>query len=239
MTDVVLYDYWRSSASYRVRIALNFKGIPYDAVSIDLLKGQHKSAEHLAKQPQGIVPAIDIDGQTLTQSLAIIEYLEETRPERPLMPKEAGARARVRAISGAIAMEIHPICNLSIVKYVESLIGGGDDTKIQWMQRFIRKGLLDVETYLGDGKSGLFCHGDQITMADCCLIPQLYNAARWGAKYDDLEKICAIEQACKEIPAFDKAHPDNNQPGLAFISRSDLDTGNILSVHTQYTYPFG
>ena len=213
MTDVILYDYWRSSASYRVRIALNLKEIEYEAISVDLLSGQHKSAEHLARQPQGIVPAIKIDGQIFSQSLAIIEYLEETRPEPALLPKNAQARARVRAISGAIAMEIHPICNLSIVTYVESLIGGGDATKAEWMQKFIRKGLVDVEAYLGDGKTGLYCHGDQITMADCCLIPQLYNAARWGAKYDDLEHICAIEAECGKLDAFKKAHPDNNQPG--------------------------
>ena len=212
MGKVVLYDYWRSSASYRVRIALNLKGIEYTARSVDLLTSQHKSLEHLKKQPQGIIPAIDIDGITLTQSLAIIEYLDETRPGAFLMPNDAVARARVRAISHAIAMEIHPVCNLAVVKHVESLVGGGDETKIKWMQRFIRSGLFGIEAYLADGQTGQFCHGDGPSMADCCLIPQLYNANRWGAEYSDLKAICAIEQACSELAAFQNAHPDNNQP---------------------------
>jgi maleylacetoacetate isomerase len=212
MSEIILYDYWRSSASYRVRIALNLKSIDHSAQIIDLLSGQHKSPDHLDKQPQGIVPAIDIDGITLTQSLAIIEYLDETRPENPLMPANPVARARVRAISYAIAMEIHPVCNLSVVKHVESLVGGGDETKIKWMQKYIRSGLVDVEAYLADGSTGQFCHGDTPGMADCCLIPQLYNAKRWGADYDDLKLTCTIEQACQELTAFQKAHPDNNLP---------------------------
>ena len=212
MGEVVLYDYWRSSASYRVRIALNLKNIEYTTRAIDLLAGQHKSPDYLIKQPQGIVPAIDIDGITLTQSLAIIEYLDETRPGSPLMPVDAVARARVRAISNAIAMEIHPVCNLSVVKHMESLAGGGDETKIKWMQKYIRSGLLGVEAYLVDVKTGQYCHGDNPTMADCCLIPQLYNANRWGAEYNDLEAICAIEQACNELAAFQSARPENNKP---------------------------
>ena len=212
MDEVVLYDYWRSSASYRVRIALNLKNIEYKSCSIDLLSGKHKSPEHLIKQPQGIVPAIDIDGITLTQSLSIIEYLDETRPGSPLMPVDAVARARVRAISHAIAMEIHPVCNLAVVKHMESLAGGGDETKVKWMQKFIRSGLLGVEAYLDDGQIGQFCHGNVPTMADCCLIPQLYNAKRWGAEYSDLKVISAIEQACNELAAFQNALPENNKP---------------------------
>lgn len=212
MDKVVLHDYWRSSASYRVRIALNLKGITYVPQSVDLLSSQHKTPEHLKKQPQGIVPAIDIDGTTLTQSLAIIEYLDETRPEAPLMPADAIARARVRTISHAIAMEIHPVCNLSVVTHIESLAGGGDETKIGWMQKYIRSGLLGVEAYLADGQAGQFCHQDAPTMADCCLIPQLFNANRWGAEYSDLKTICAIERTCNELPAFQNAHPDANKP---------------------------
>ncbi len=212
MGKVALYDYWRSSASYRVRIALNLKAIEYTTRSIDLLTGQHKSPEHLKKQPQGIVPAIDIDGITLTQSLAIIEYLDETRPGMSLLPDNAIARARVRAISHAIAMEIHPVCNLAVVKHMESLAGGGDETKIKWMQKFIRSGLLGVEAYLADSATGKFCQGDAPTMADCCLIPQLYNAKRWGAEYSDLKAISTIEQTCNEIGAFQNAHPESNKP---------------------------
>ncbi len=212
MADIILYDYWRSSASYRVRIALRLMGLEHKTSSINLLAAEHKTLEYLEKQPQGIVPALDVDGQTITQSLAIIEYLSQTRPEESLLPADALGMARVRAISYAIAMEIHPICNMSVVSHIEEISGGGVEVKAAWMQRFIRKGLVDVETYLSDGNSGKFCHGDMPGMADCCLIPQLFNAARWGANHDDLANICRIEQACNELPAFQKAHPDNNKP---------------------------
>ncbi len=212
MADIILYDYWRSSASYRVRIALNLMGLVYKASFINLLTGQHKTLEYLKKQPQGIVPAIDVDGQTITQSLAIIEYFSQTRPDKSLLPNDALGIARVRSISYAIAIEIHPICNLSVVDHIEEITGGGIEVKTAWMQCFIRKGLVDVETYLSDGMSGKFCHSDTPGMADCCLIPQLYNAARWGANYDDLANICRIEQACNELPAFQKAHPEANKP---------------------------
>lgn len=212
MDKITLHDYWRSSASYRVRIALNLKGIEYSTNTIDLLTGQQKSPEHLNKHPQGIVPAIDIDGKTLTQSLAIIEYLDETRPQVPLLPQDAAGRARVRALSYAIAMEIHPVCNLSVVKHVESLAGGGDETKIKWMQKFIHSGLAGFEVYLEEKPEGLFCHGESVSMADCCLVPQLYNAKRWGADYSGFENICRIENACSHLPAFIKAHPDSCKP---------------------------
>ena len=164
MEKPVLYDYWRSSASYRVRIALNLLGIAYDAVAIDLLAKAHIAEEHRARNPQGLVPALAIDGQMLTQSLAIIEYLDETRSGAGLLAADPLGRARVRTLSYAIAMEIHPVCNLSVISDVMQRTGGGDAVRSDWMQTYIRKGLVAFEALLGDGKSGLFCHGDTPTM---------------------------------------------------------------------------
>jgi maleylacetoacetate isomerase len=212
MDKITLYDYWRSSASYRVRIALNLKGLDYSSMAVDLLNNQHKSPEHLRKNPQAIVPAIDIGDKTLTQSLAIIEYLDEIYPRVPLQANDAEGRARIRKLSYAIAMEIHPVCNLSVVNHVAELTGGGDQVKIAWMQKFIGKGLTAFEKYLDDGATGSFCHGETVSMADCCLIPQLYNAKRWGADYSGLEKICAIEETCGRVNAFVDAHPDQCNP---------------------------
>ncbi|MDF2374451.1 MAG: maleylacetoacetate isomerase [Rhizobiaceae bacterium] len=212
MEKPVLYDYWRSSASYRVRIALNLLGIAYDAVAIDLLAKAHIAEEHRARNPQGLVPALAIDGQMLTQSLAIIEYLDETRPTAGLLAADALGRARVRTLSYAIAMEIHPVCNLSVISDVMQRTGGGDAVRSDWMQTYIRKGLVAFEALLGDGKSGLFCHGDTPTMADLCLVPQVYNAKRWGADISDLPLLNAICDHCAGIEAFAAAHPDRVGP---------------------------
>lgn len=209
MEKPVLYDYWRSSASYRVRIALNLLGIAYDAVAIDLLAKAHVAKEHRARNPQGLVPALAIDGQMLTQSLAIIEYLDETRPGAELLAADALGRARVRTLSYVIAMEIHPVCNLSIISDVMERTGGGDAVRSDWMQKYIRKGLVAFEALLDDGKSGLFCHGDTPTMADLCLVPQVYNANRWGADISDLPLINAICDHCAGMEAFAAAHPDH------------------------------
>jgi maleylacetoacetate isomerase len=207
MTDTVLYDYWRSSASYRVRIALNLLGIAHESVGIDLLKQAHKEPEHRARNPQGLVPALEIDGLMLTQSLAIIEYLDETR-SAGFLPEDAADRARVRSLSYIIAMEIHPVCNSSVVADVMERTGGGDAVRSEWMQHYIRKGLAAFEEKLADGRSGTFCHGDEPTMADICLMPQLYNANRWGADLSGLDRIAAIAANCAGLEAFAAAHPD-------------------------------
>ncbi len=211
MGKITLYDYWRSSASYRVRIALNLKGLEYETVAVDLLTAEHRAPEYRKNNPQAIVPAIDIDGRTLSQSLAIIEYLDKVCPQIPLLASDPVTNARIRALSYAIAMEIHPICNLSVVKHVAELTGGGDQVKLDWMNKFISTGLETFESCLGDGLTGIYCNGDGVSMADCCLIPQLYNAKRWGVDYSGLEKICAIEEACGKIEAFCDAHPDRCQ----------------------------
>ncbi|MCL4145001.1 UNVERIFIED_CONTAM: hypothetical protein GTU68_064924 [Idotea baltica] len=209
--DIVLYDYWRSSASYRVRIALNLLGLEAEIRPVNLLTGAHLDADYLALNPQGLLPALIVDGQTLTQSLAIIEYLHATQPGSRLLPETVDGQYRVRQLAHAIAMEIHPVCNLGVVRHVADLAGGGDETKAAWMRHFIGKGLTAFETLL-DGSEGPFCHGTTPTMADCCLIPQLYNADRWGVDVSGFPGIRRAAGACGELDAFRNAHPDKIGP---------------------------
>ncbi|MGB3812625.1 MAG: maleylacetoacetate isomerase [Shinella sp.] len=205
--SVVLHDYWRSSASYRVRIALGLKGIGYDRVSVDLVKGEQRGAQNLSVNPQGLVPTLQIDGMRLTQSLAIIEYLEETRPEPALLPATHEGRAHVRALALAIACEIHPVSNLKVLSRVEALAGA--EARGQWNRENIAAGLEAVENLLDHpGFNGRFCHGSTPGMADCTLIPQLYNATRWGVDHSHLSRICAIARNCAELPAFQAAAPE-------------------------------
>lgn len=208
---VVLHDYWRSSASYRVRIGLALKGIAYDRLAVDLVAGGQRAAAHLARNPQGLVPALQIDGLVLTQSLAILEYLDETRPAPPLLPPQAADCAHVRALSLAIACEIHPLSNLSVLARVEAL--AGPEARTAWNRDNIAPGLHKVEAMLGHpGFTGRFCHGDAPGIADCALIPQLYNATRWGVGFDHLPRIAAVARTCARLPAFRAAHPDNFDP---------------------------
>ena len=201
-----LYDYWRSSASYRVRIALNVAGIPFSSVSVNLLEDEHRQDAHLARNPQGLVPALEIGSLTLTQSLAIIEYLHQTGRAR-FLPSSATDCARVRSISYAVAMEIHPVCNLSVASFARRESGGSIEMK-DWMQAFIPTGLAAVERMLDHVDTGSCCHGDQVTMADICLVPQVYNARRWDVNLEPFLQIRAITERLEIIPAFSHAHPD-------------------------------
>lgn len=205
MPDVVLHDYWRSSASYRVRIALAHLGIPHRKVPVDLLKGEQRSDDYRAINPQGLVPTLEIDGRLLTQSLAIIEYLAESRPEAGIMPADPADRHFVRTVSHAIAMEIHPICNTHVVAHVVELTGDLDAREV-WMRKFIGQGLANVEKMLA-GKADRFCFGNKPGMADFCLVPQLYNARRWGADIAGCERLLAIDAECAKLPAFQAAAP--------------------------------
>lgn len=209
--SVVLYDYWRSSASYRVRIALNMLGQDYESMPVDLLAGDQKSPEHKARNPQGLVPALMIDGQLLTQSLAIIEYLDETR-QAGFLPGDAFGRARVRALAYAIAMEIHPICNTGVANHVVEITGGGEAERKAWMQKFIGQGLAAFETMLGDGGAGRFCHGDNPGLADFCLVPQLYNARRWGVDVSGYANALRIDENCAQLAGFAAAAPERVGP---------------------------
>jgi len=204
-----LYDYWRSSASYRVRMALNLLGVGFDAIPVDLLQAEQVGAANMARTPQGLVPSVEIDGLTLTQSLAIIEYLNDTRGG--LLPADAAGRARVRALSYAVAMEIHPICNLRVGRYVEAASAGAI-TMAGWQKKFIGEGLAAVEGLLTHPATGRFCHGDQITMADLCLLPQVYNARRWEVDVTSYVQICRIVAELEAIPAIAAAHPDKVKP---------------------------
>lgn len=204
---ITLYDYWRSSASYRVRIALNMAGEAWQSVPVDLVAGAQKAADHLARNPQGLVPAVELDGQMMTQSLAILEYLDETRG-LGLLPADPMARAQVRALAYAIAMDIHPICNLGVARHATDQSAGAI-TMAAWMQHFIAPGLMAFEAMVTGNR---FCHGDAVSLADLCLMPQLYNARRWGIDLAAMPRICQIEAHLATIPAFAGAHPDRFAP---------------------------
>ncbi|MCP9482932.1 maleylacetoacetate isomerase [Shimia sp. CNT1-13L.2] len=211
MTDTILYDYWRSSASYRVRIALNLAGIDYKAVSIDLVAGTHKSPEHIARNPQGLVPVLEIDGHRFTQSLAILDYLNDTRT-LGLLPADPAAAAKVRSLAHSVAVDVHPVCNLGVVGHVSRLLPDQPEAKVDWMKHFITPGLAAFEALLADFDQSPFCCGDTPSLADVCLMPQLYNARRWGADFSDCARIQAVERACADHPAFADAYPDQLKP---------------------------
>lgn len=212
MADAILYDYWRSSASYRVRIALNLKGISYEAVNISLLDGMQSTAVHLARNPQGFVPALEIDGLMLTQSVAIIEYLDARHPDPALMPADLAEAARLRAITHAVAMDIHPICNLNVMNHHAAAFDGDLDDKKAWVRHFIGKGLRAVEIMANHPNTGAFLHGDAPGMADIVLVPQMYNARRWGVALEEMPRLTAIEEACLALPAFAAAVPEAVKP---------------------------
>ncbi len=212
MSSVVLFDYWRSSASYRVRIALNLAGIAYRAQTVDLVKGEQTAPAHLARNPQGFVPVLGIDGVQLTQSLAILDYLDRTRGLN-LLPDEPVARARAQALAHAIAVDLHPVCNLKVARHATQLSGGQGDMPGDWMRHFIRPGLLAFEAMLAEYEQAPYCTGQVPGLADLCLIPQMYNARRWQADLSEMPRILAIEAACADHPAFAAAHPDAHAPG--------------------------
>ncbi|RJL05658.1 maleylacetoacetate isomerase [Paracoccus siganidrum] len=202
-----LHDYWRSSASYRLRIALELAGLDHNRLAVDLTRGEQQAPAHLAHNPQGLVPVLEIDGLRLAQSLAIIEYLDETRGLR-LLPGDPAGRARVRAIAHAIAMDIHPVCNLRVTNHVRQLTGA-DFVIEDWMARFLGPGLAAVEAMVDDGD---FCHGGRLSLADLCLVPQIYNARRWGIDLAPLPRLRRIEAHLAALPAFARAHPDRVKP---------------------------
>jgi len=208
MIEPILHDYWRSSASYRVRIGLNLLGLSYHTDPVDLLAGDQRGPVNLARNPQGLVPSLQIDGLELTQSLAILEYLDETR-HAGWLPQDAGRRARARALAYAVAMDIHPICNLHVVRHAVAL--GGTTTEA-WMQHFIAAGFAGLEGMLTQHPAGRYCLGDTVTLADICLVPQVYNARRWGVDMAAFPRIAAIDANLSALPAFAAAHPDRAKP---------------------------
>jgi maleylacetoacetate isomerase len=207
--DVVLYDYWRSSACYRVRLALGLLGIAYRKIPVDLLEDEQNAQDHLARNPQGLVPVLEIGGLRLTQSLAIIEYLADIYPHSGLLSEDSAGRARVRALSYAIAMEIHPICNLRVIDHVSKLVSGeaSDAARAAWMNHFISSGLKAFDAMLDDPATGTFCHGDRPSMADLCLMPQIYNARRWNVDLQPFKRIDRVYTACERQEWFAAAYP--------------------------------
>ncbi|MCL4139720.1 UNVERIFIED_CONTAM: hypothetical protein GTU68_059925 [Idotea baltica] len=205
MTDVVLWDYPKSSASYRLRIALNLAGIDYKIQTVDLLAKDHLSPDHLARNPQGFVPVLDIDGHRFTQSMAILEYLDSTR-SLSLLPTDPAQRAQQTALAHAIAVDLHPVCNLSVANHAT---GGKEPARTNWMRHFITPRLAAFEAMLEAFEPAPFCCGDTPSLADIVLMPQLYNANRWGADYSHCQRILAAEKSCLVHPAFLTAHPDH------------------------------
>lgn len=206
-----LYTYFRSSASFRVRIALNLKRIAYEPVFVHLPKGEHRKPEYLALDPQGLVPALVDAGQVLSQSLAILEYLEEKHPEPPLLPKDAIGRARVRALSLLVACEIHPLNNLRTLQHLKRSLGQSEDQVNAWYRHWIADGLTKLEAELARGAAARFCHGDAATMADCCVVPQIFNAKRYQCDLEPYPTVMRIFDTCMSIEAFDRAQP-SKQP---------------------------
>ncbi|MBI5901366.1 MAG: maleylacetoacetate isomerase [Rhodocyclales bacterium] len=206
-----LYSYFRSSASFRVRIALALKGLSYDYIPVHLVKegGQQFAADFRAKNPAALVPVLEDDaGQLLTQSLAIIEYLDETRPEPPLLPADAAGRARVRALALSIACEIHPLNNLRVLAYLSKTLGVSEDQKNVWYRHWVETGLATVDAMLsGDGRTGTYCHGEMPTLADVVLVPQIFNAQRFNCRLDHVPTVMRIHQHCLTLPAFARSVP--------------------------------
>ena len=204
-----LYSYFRSSAAYRARIALNLKGLPYETVSIHLTKegGKQFSPDYKAINPQMRVPVLELPGgEVLTQSLAIIDFLDEMHPRPPFLPEDPVQRAKVRAVAQAIACDIHPLNNVGPLKYIKSTLGKDQAAIDAWYRHWILVGFEAVEAWL---KPGPYAFGSQVTLADICLVPQVANARRLKVPLDRFPKIVAVDAACLALPAFDRARPEN------------------------------
>ena len=205
MTDTILYDYWRSSASYRVRIVLNLKGISHQLRSVNLLDGEQRDAAYQAINPQGRVPTLAIDGKEITQSLAIIDYLDATRPEPAMLPAEPADRAQTLTQALIVATDIHPINNISVGNYLKSEFGADGEAVVTWMQHWMKTGFAALEQLApADGLFG----GEAPNLADVCLVPQMYNARRFDTDLSAFPKLERIDAACNQISAFQNAHPE-------------------------------
>jgi maleylpyruvate isomerase len=208
---MILYGYNLSSASYRVRIALNLKKLPYTSVLKNLRAGEHRLSDFLRINMQGFVPALGLDdGAVLTQSVAIIEYLDEIYPEPPLLPAEPLARARVRALTQAITSDLHPLNNLRVLRYLEDKLTLDKATRDAWYRHWVEVGFDALERWLvRDAATGLCCHGNSPTLADICLVPQVFNARRFAVDMNPYPRISGIDAVCRELPAFRSAAPES------------------------------
>ncbi len=213
---LTLHNYFRSSTSTRLRIALNLKGLAYDYKGYALLEKQHKSEAFLARNPAGLVPVLELDdGTHLTQSMAIIEYLDETHPEPPLLPADARGRARVRSLAGMIACDLHPLNNLRVLQYLDREFGQGDDGKAKWFRHWVKEAFDPLEVMLAtSSQTGVFCHGDTPGIADICLYAQVWNNRRFKIETDSYPTIARIFGRLDKIDAFARAAPPR-QPDAA------------------------
>jgi maleylpyruvate isomerase len=209
VATIKLYNYFRSSAAYRVRIALNLKKLPFEYLPVHLVKGEQRDQRYREINPQALVPTMFDGAEKITQSMAIIEYLDESVPEPPLLPATPAARARVRSIAQAIACDIHPIDNLRVLRYLTGTLGLGDEVKDAWYRHWIEVGFTALEKELAaDSRTGEFCHGETPTLADICLVPQLANARRSSLSLDAYPTLTRIESNCLALDAFKDAAPD-------------------------------
>jgi maleylacetoacetate isomerase len=209
--NLVLYGYWRSSAAYRVRIALNLKRLAYESKAVHLVNqgGEQHLPDFQVLNPQEMVPCLVDNGRVFTQSMAAMEYLDETRPTPALLPADPEGRARVRALSQIVACDVHPIGNLRVLQHLTSQFGADEEAKGMWSRHWIHLGLQAMEVMLSsDAATGCFCHGDEPTMADVCLVPQVYNALRWKLPMDKYPTVRRIQEACQSLDAFMHAAPE-------------------------------
>jgi maleylacetoacetate isomerase len=208
----ILFDYWRSSASYRVRIALNLKGVAYESMSIDLAGGAQKEPGYRARNPQGFVPMLEIHGLRIAQSLAIIDYLDSTHPEPPFLADAPADRAHILAMALIVACDIHPLNNLRVLKYLAGPLGQPEQVRDDWYRHWVREGLVALEAAAAE-RAGRFLFGDAPTLADICLVPQLYNARRFEVGLEDYPTLTRAEAEANRLEAFAAAHPDRVAPG--------------------------
>jgi maleylacetoacetate isomerase len=205
-----LYNYFRSSASFRVRIALELKGLGYDYVPVHLVKGEHRQQDYAAVSPTLLVPTLETDsGEHLGQSMAIIEYLDETHPQPQLLPSDPLGRARVRALAQLVSCDIHPLNNLRVLKYLVRELKVEEEAKNTWYRHWVRQGLEAFERQLAQLPPSTYCYGETPTLADCCLVPQIFNGRRVNTNYDGLPRTMAAFEACMAHPAFQKAQPSS------------------------------
>lgn len=207
LATMKLHNYFRSSASFRVRIALELKALPYEYVAVHLARGDHKKAPFAALSPDGLVPLLEVDGEKLSQSMAIIEYLDEMHPKPALLPADAAGRAKVRALAQSIACEVHPLNNLRVLKYLVKELKADEEAKNAWYRHWCRSGLEAFERQLSQLPPAIYCYGVTPTLADCCLVPQIFNAQRFNVTLEGLPRIQAAFDACMALPAFQKAQP--------------------------------
>lgn len=208
---ITLYDYWRSSAAYRIRIALNLKGLEYEQVSINLAPAvsAQNSPDYLQKNPQGRVPFFEDGEIAIGQSMAILEYLEEKHPDPALLPDDRGARARIRSFCNSIACDVHPLNNVRVMGYLKNDLGVSDDDYMAWYAHWIQLGFRAAESFVSYAPDSQYCYGNAVTLADCLLVPQMYNARRFNVPLDEFPRLVEIVDNCNALEAFEKALPEN------------------------------